>query len=136
MRTKQVRPEPKEFEYELYISRQFDRVAQKEFISFEFKTTKLFESFTYKINVNEKIDLEKKEIAFNIEGLSAPTVSLSQSGNAIYFYKLYNYKNTEYSLKLTKNNKNKTLYRLKVTSKNILLSKKPSKNFVKIIIEK
>jgi hypothetical protein len=135
MRTKQVRPEPKEFEYELQISKQYDKIAEKDYIYFMFKTTKLFESFTYSINVNEKIDLEKKEIGFNIEGLSAPVVSLSKSGNAIYNYKLFGYKNSEYVLKLTKNNKNKSLYHLKFTNKNILLTKKPFKNFVKIIIE-
>jgi hypothetical protein len=136
MRTKQVRPEPKEFEYELHIIKKFDRIQQKDYILFEFKTTKLFESFTYKINVIEKIDLEKKEIAFNVEGLSAPTMSLSQWGHAIYSYKLYNLKNSEYILKLLKNNKNRCIYKIKFTNKNIIISKKPAKSFVKIIIEK
>ena len=136
MRTKQVRPEPKEFEYELHISKKFDRTAQKEYVLFEFRTTKLFESFEYRINVSEKVDCEKKEICFNIEGLSAPTISLSQSGSAVYNYKFFDYKNSEYTVKLTKNNKNKSLYVIKLTSKNILLKKKPQKNFVKLTIEK
>ena len=71
MRTKQVRPEKKEFEYELTISKEYDNLKDKNFVQFEFVTTKEFMNFQYKVVVYEKIDLDKNKIEFNIEGLSA-----------------------------------------------------------------
>ncbi|HAY34861.1 MAG TPA: hypothetical protein DCY06_12085, partial [Bacteroidetes bacterium] len=71
MRTKQVRPDKLEFEYELFISRELDKTIEKEFIQFDFRTKKVFEYFLYKINVETGIDPAKSELKFNIEGLSA-----------------------------------------------------------------
>jgi len=134
MRTKQVRPERKEFEYELYISREFDRTSKKEFVLFDFRTTKVFEYFIYKINVFEKINLDKKELNFRVEGLSAPKISLSNPGFANYQYKLFEFKNSDYDLKLTKPGIEKNNFRLKINKNNIKILKEPANKFIKIIL--
>ena len=78
MRTKQVRPNKLEYEYELYISHKFDSTLKKNYILFDFRTTKVFENYIYKINVTEKLNPENKKLDFDIEGLSAPIVSISK----------------------------------------------------------
>lgn len=135
MRTKQVRPEPKEFEYELYISRETDKITGKDFILFDFRTTKIFEYFIYRINVFEKINSDKKEINFRVEGLSAPKISLSNPGYANFQYRLYDFRNTEYDLKLTKPGIEKNNFKLKITKSNIKILKQPSNRFIKIILD-
>jgi hypothetical protein len=134
MRTKQVRPERKEFEYELHISKQFDRISDKDYILFDFRTTKIFEYFIYKINVFEKINIEKKELNFRVEGLSAPKISLSNPGYANFQYKLFDFKNSEYELKLTKPGIEKNNFKLKISKDNIKITKQPSNRFIKIIL--
>jgi hypothetical protein len=134
MRTKQVRPERKEFEYELYISRQFDRISKKDFVLFDFRTTKVFEYFIYRINVFEKINLEKKEINFRVEGLSAPKISLSNPGCANYQFKLFEFKNSDYDLKLTKPGIEKNNFKLKITKTNLKIIRQPANKFIKIIL--
>lgn len=134
MRTKQVRPERKEFEYELHISKQFDRISDRDFILFDFRTTKVFEYFIYKINVFEKINIEKKELNFRVEGLSAPRISLSSPGYATYQYKLFDFKNTEYELKLTKPGIEKNNFKLKISKGEIKITKQPINRFIKIIL--
>ena len=54
MRTKQVRPEKLDYEYELYISKDHDEIIKKDFILFDFRTKKVFENFAYEINVIPK----------------------------------------------------------------------------------
>ena len=134
MRTKQVRPERKEFEYELYISREFDRTAKKDYVLFDFRTTKVFEYFIYKINVFEKINLDKKELNFRVEGLSAPKISLSNPGYANYQFKLFEFKNSDYDLKLTKPGIEKNNFKLKINKSTIKILKEPSNKFIKIIL--
>jgi hypothetical protein len=132
MRTKQIRPEKMEYEFELHISRELDRTKECEFISFRFITTKIFRSFIYKINVTPRIDIGKKHLEFLIEGLSAPVVSIAKSGNAVYDYKLYDFKNGEYELKLLKLDVEKNIFRLKISKSNIKIIKQPTKKFLKV----
>lgn len=134
MRTKQVRPERKEFEYELYISKEFDKITKKDFILFDFRTTKIFEYFIYKINVFETINIEKKELNFRVEGLSAPKISLSNPGYANFQYRFYEFKNSDYELKLTKSGIEKNNFKLKITKSDIKILKQPSNKFIKIIL--
>jgi hypothetical protein len=132
MRTKQVRPEPTEFEFELYISKETDSLRKKDYILFDFRTTKVFESFVYKINVEQKINAEKKEIEFNIEGLSAPVIALSGTGSAGYQYKFYDFLHSEYTLKLLKQRKSKNIFKFKITKTKINITRKPSNLFIKL----
>jgi hypothetical protein len=132
MRTKQVRPEKLKFEYELHISKGYDKIKEAEYILFTLITTKIFRSFIYQINVTPKMDLDNKVIEFVIEGLSAPVISIAKSGNALYEYKLYEYKNTEYDLKIVKLDVDKNLFKLKITKGGIKLTKQPVKKFLKI----
>ncbi|HEY5124884.1 MAG TPA: hypothetical protein VIK14_14225 [Ignavibacteria bacterium] len=133
MRTKQVRPEKTEYEFELRISRKFNELNNKEYILFDFRTVKIFENFIYKINIEPKIDIEKKEIEFNIEGLSAPLISLSNSGVAGYQYKLNEFSNAEYTLKLIKQRKVKYLFAIKISKKDIKVTKTASRKFVNVL---
>ena len=132
MRTKQVRPEKLKYEYELHITKGFDRIKEKEFILFTFVTTKVFRSFIYRINVTPRINLENKVLEFLIEGLSAPVISIAKSGNAVYEYRLYDFKNTEYDLKLLKLDVDKNMFKLKITKTGLKLTKQPSRKFLKV----
>jgi hypothetical protein len=132
MRTKQVRPEKLKFEYELHISKGYDKIKEAEYIHFTLITTKIFRSFIYQINVTPKMDLDNKVIEFVIEGLSAPVISIAKSGNALYEYKLYEYKYTEYDLKIVKLDVDKNLFKMKITKGGIKLTKQPVKKFLKI----
>jgi hypothetical protein len=134
MRTKQVRPERKEFEYELHISKQLDNVSRKYYVLFDFRTTKIFEYFIYKINVFERINTEKKELNFRVEGLSAPKISLSNPGFANYQYRFYEFRNSDYELKLTKPGVEKNNFKLKITKNDIKILRQPSNRFIKIIL--
>ena len=133
MRTKQVRPEKTEYEFELYIYRKLDEMNKKEYLLFDFRTVKVFENFIYKINIEPKINFSKKEIEFNIEGLSAPSISIGGNGYAGYQFKLYDFTNTEYLLKLIKQKKVKYPFYLKVSKAGIKITKKTPKKFVNVI---
>jgi len=135
MRTKQVRPEKLDYEYELYISKDHDEIRKKDFILFDFRTKKVFENFTYEINVIPSIALEKKELQFDVEGLSAPRLDISKTGNASYQYKLFDNKNIEYNLKLLKYAKNKILFKIKINPKSIKITQTPKKSFINVITE-
>ncbi|MCY7362780.1 MAG: hypothetical protein LH629_12050 [Ignavibacteria bacterium] len=135
MRTRQVRPDKLDFEYELYISKEHDETKKRDYILFEFRTKKEFENFAYQINVIPKIDLEKNEIEFNLEGLSAPRLDISRAGNAVYKFSFYDFKNKEYDLKLLKYAKGKIIYKLKINPKSIKITKEPKSSFLKIITE-
>ncbi len=135
MRTKQVRPEKLDFEYELYVYKDHDEITGKDFIAFDFRTKKVFENFAYKINVIPNIVSDKHELSFNIEGLSAPQLDFSRSGTAGYVYRFFDYKKSEYTLMISKYRKNKTIFRFKVTDKSIKLTHDPDKKFIKVIME-
>ncbi len=135
MRTRAVRPDKLDYEYELDISKGYDEILKKDYILFDFRTKKVFENFEYKITVIPKIELEKKDLLFNIEGLSAPRLDISKAGSAGCRYKLYDYKNVEYDLKLMKYKKGKILYKFKVSPKSIKLTLNPKKTFIKVTAE-
>ncbi len=135
MRTKQVRPDKLDFEYELYVYKDHDEVIGKKFIAFDFRTKKVFENFAYNINVIPNIVSDKNELSFNIEGLSAPQLDFSRSGPAGYIYRFFDYKNSEYTLMISKYRKNKTIFRFKVSDKSIKLTLDPEKKFIKVITE-
>lgn len=135
MRTRAVRPDKLDFEYELNISKAHDEVSKRDYILFEFRTKKVFENFAYLINVIPKINPEKKELEFNIEGLSAPRLDISKAGPASYIYKFFDFKNIEYNLKLLKYAKSKTLFKFKVTTKSLKLSLNPRKKFINVTTE-
>ena len=133
MRTKQVRPDTLEFEFELYISREFDPTRKEEFILFDFRTVKVFENFTYKINVDASADADAKVLEFNVEGLSAPVISLSRSGTAQYAYRFYEFKQTEYTLNLYKQKGDKNLFKFKILKHEIKITRQPKNKFIKVI---
>jgi hypothetical protein len=135
MRTRAVRPDKLDFEYELNISRSYDNILEKDYILFEFRTKKVFENFEYRMNIIPKINHEKKELEFNIEGLSAPRLDISKAGHAVFEYKFFEFKNLEYDLILKKYNKSKTLFKFKINPKNIKLTLDPTKKFIKVYTE-
>jgi len=132
MRTRQVRPDKLDYEYELYISKEFDYVRKLNYILFDFRTKKLFENFNYKLNVIPAVNTDRKELVFNVEGLSAPKVDISKSGYANYEFKFYDFKNAEYSLVLLKYNKDKTLFKIKISEKTVKLTSVPKKKFINV----
>ncbi|MGB9696669.1 MAG: hypothetical protein ACP5P3_04955 [Ignavibacteria bacterium] len=135
MRTKQVRPPKLEYEFEIILSKAIDKITNQEYISFIIRTVKVFENFRYKIDVTEKIDTEKKKISFRIEGLSAPSLTLAKSGPATYEYKLYDFKNTEYELNISKERSGTNTFKFKVNKQKIKLAAEPRKKFIKLIVK-
>jgi hypothetical protein len=95
----------------------------------------VFENFIYRINITENIKLKEKELDFDIEGFSAPKITLSKTGSAGYQYKLFDFKNATYNLNLTKQGKSKNHFQIKLTKSSVSIARKPSKAFIKVIIQ-
>lgn len=135
MRTKQVRPPKLEYEFELILSKAIDKTTNQEYISFLIRTVKVFENFRYKVDVTEKINIEKKKLSFRIEGLSAPSLTLANPGPAAYEYKFYNLKYGEYELSISKDRSGINTFRFKVDKQQIKLTAEPKKKFIKLIVK-
>jgi len=136
MRTRQIRPEKNDFEYELHLYNMYDDVQGKYFILFDFRTTKIFRSFIYKINVGVKNKPEKNELEFNVEGLSAPNFSLTEGGKAYFQFQYYGFDKSETNVKFLKNGTFAFGYTFKFRNKSIEIIKKSRKSFINIIIHK
>jgi len=135
MRTKQVRTPKLKYEYELHISREYDSIKKQNYILFEFRTVKVFKNFIYKINVQKNIELNKRLLEFNVEGLSAPVIDFSKSGYANFEYKFYDFTYNDYQIKLLRNGKNPIFYTLKIEINKISIISKPKKSFLELIIK-
>lgn len=134
MRTKSVRPEKTEFDYQLNISKQFDEMKGVDYILFDFQTTKEFVIYEYKISIIVKYLPEKKNLTFKIEGLSAPVVSFSSSGTARYEYKVYDNPKEEFDVTFVNNKRVKNVFRINLDADNLKIKKSPSDKFINITI--
>lgn len=112
MRTKKVKPPPKEFEYLLNISKEYDEIKKKNYISFQFTTTKEFLTFQYILKIDNKF--EGNNIYFNLLGFSAPVAELSNYGHAGYEYRMYDFKTGDYSVMIDKRDSNSSKFKLLV----------------------
>lgn len=112
MRTKKVKPPPKSHEYKLIISKKHDDVNKKDFISFDFQTTKEFLTFTYILKIEPEI-LDSK-LTFKILGFTAPISELSNSGHAGFEYKFYDYKYHQYDIIIDRKDSSKSKFKLLV----------------------
>jgi hypothetical protein len=133
MRTKKVKPPPKKFEYVLDISKEFDDVTKKEFISFKFRTTKEFLMFKYRLTVDA--ELSDGTIKFNIIGFTPPSGDLSNPGFAEYEYRLYNFRAGEYSVVVERKETDRIKFKLgleKSETEPIALRGIPRKSFIEI----
>jgi hypothetical protein len=133
MRTKKVKPPPKKFEYVLNITKEYDEVSKRDYISFKFTTTKEFLTFQYILKIENKFD--EKNLCFNILGFSAPVGDLSSHGTAGYEYRMYEYKFKEYCVIVDKKDSDKTKFVLEIKRSKSLpvkLSKVPKKSFIEI----
>ena len=133
MRTKKVKPPAKKFEYKLDVSKDHDDISKKEYIAFRFRTTKEFLTFQYILKV--ETTAEDKTINFNIVGFTAPAGELSNSGFAGYEYRLYDFKNTIYSVVIERKDTDKSKFKLSVQrskSKPIAISGVPRESFIEI----
>lgn len=138
MRTKQVRPEKKEFEYNLEISKETDKLSGKDYILFDFQTVKEFITYIYKIDVIVSFNKTKNLLTFKIEGLSAPVISFSHSGTAGHQYKFYDFAPGDYELLVNNNKKQKNQFKLKIKDSEIKITKSPDEKidkFINIIIK-
>jgi len=122
-----------EFEYELRLSYYENILNDEIFILFDLQTTKIFEHYIYKINAEVIPNLPDKEIVIDIEGLSAPILDLSHSGESSFRYNLYNFKFTAYTLKILRNGKTDSVYLLRFSKNKISTVKKSKKSSVKLI---
>ena len=136
MRTKKVKPPPKKFEYILAISKEYDEIKKKDYISFRFQTTKEFLTFQYILKMEHS--QEDKNLCFNILGFSAPIGDLSNSGFAGYEHRMYDFKYIEYCITVDKKDSDKTKFRMNVLrsrSTPIKLSHISRKSFIEIKAE-
>ena len=136
MLTKKVKPPPKKFEYILNITKEYDEVTKKDYISFKFQTTKEFLTFQYILKIQSTV--KNKELYFNILGFSAPVGELSNYGSAGFEYRLYDYKFTEYNIVVDKKDSDKTKFKLvlqRLKSTPVKLKQVPRKSFIEIISE-
>lgn len=133
MRTKKVKPPPKEFEYILNITKNYDEVKKKEYISFRFSTTKEFLTFQYILKIENKF--EGDNIYFNILGFTAPLGELSNYGHAGYEYRMYEFKPGEYSVAIDKRDSDTSKFRLTIFKSDkepIKFSHVPKNTFIQI----
>jgi hypothetical protein len=133
MRTKKVKPPPKEHEYVLNITKEYDEVKKKDYISFKFNTTKEFLTFQYILKIEKKFT--DKELYFNILGFSAPVGELSNYGFAGYEYRMYDYRPGEYQIIIGKRDSDTSKFKLtllKSKTDPIKISSLPKKTFIQI----
>jgi hypothetical protein len=133
MRTKKVKPPPKEHEYVLNIAREFDEIKKADYISFKFSTTKEFLTFQYILKIESKFS--GKDLFFNILGFSAPAGELSNYGQAGYEYRMYDFGDGEYQVTIDKRDSETSKFRLAIRKANpfsIKLSDIPKKTFIQI----
>jgi hypothetical protein len=136
LRTKKVKPPPKKFEYRLLISKEYDEITKKDFISFRFQTTKEFLTFKYILKIESRV--EGKNIIFSLLGFTAPIGELSNYGTAGYEYRFYDYKFMEYNVIIDKKDSDKSRFKMelqKIKSKPIKLSGIQRKSFIEIKTE-
>lgn len=133
MRTKKVKPPPKEHEYVLNITKQYDEIKKKDYISFKFNTTKEFLTFQYILKIENTF--KDKELNFNILGFSAPIGDLSNSGYAGYEYRMYDYEYGEFKVLIDKRDSDTSKFKLTLTkskSSPVKLSGIQKKSFIQI----
>ncbi len=136
MRTKKVKPPPKLHEYRLSISKEYDEIHKKDYISFRFQTTKEFLTFQYILKIESEV--KDKKIIFKILGFSAPVGELSGSGVALYEYRFYDFANGLYSVCIERKDSSETKFKLDIknTKQNsIKASYIPKDSFIEIITE-
>jgi hypothetical protein len=136
MRTKKVKAPPKKFEYVLNITKEYDEVSKRDYISFKFQTTKEFLTFQYILKIESAV--EDKNIYFNLLGFSAPIGELSNYGFAGFEYRLFDYKFTEYNITVDKKDSDKSKFKLvlqRSKTQPVKLTHIPKKTFIEIINE-
>ena len=136
MRTKKVKPPPRAHEYLLHISRKHDDVHKKDFISFDFRTTKEFLTFKYvlKMETEQTGDM----ITFKLLGFTAPVSELSASGHAVYSYKMFDFKAGEYHISIERKDTTGSKFRLEIPkgkSQPLKATHIPKDSFIEIITE-
>jgi hypothetical protein len=135
MRTKKIKPPPKNFEYKLIISKEYDLRLKKDYILFRIQTTKVFLSFQYNLKVETLI--KDNKINFSIIGFNAPVSGLASSGNAGFEFPFFDYNIGLYQISIERNDSEKIQINLKIqkSKKNpLLLLNTPKTSFIEIEI--
>ncbi|MCX7878357.1 MAG: hypothetical protein N2510_06905 [Ignavibacteria bacterium] len=132
MRTKKVKPPPKEYEYQLIISGEYDEISKRDYISFKFRTAKEFLTFPYILKVKSKII--KNTISFSILGFSAPLGELSVPGHAGYEFRFYDFTKGDYVISVEKKNSEKINFTLSVKNGRLKIKSENDKSFIQIIL--
>lgn len=135
MRTKKVKPPPSKFEYVLNISKEYDVIFKKDYISFKFRTAKEFLTFRYILNILEEINGTK--LNFNIIGFKAPIGDLSNHGYAGHEYRFYDFKFAEYQILISRKDVDNSKFKLKIArskSKPLTISSVSKNTFIEIVI--
>ena len=133
MRTKKVKPPPKAHEYALNISKVYDEIHKRSYISFKFRTTKEFLTFQYILKIQATV--EDKKLSFAILGFSAPTSELSVSGHAGFEFRFYEFKYEEYTIFVERKDSAKMRFKLlvqKSKSEPLKVSHVPKDSFIEI----
>lgn len=136
MRTKKVKPPPKKHEYRLFISKLYDEVYKKDYISFRFQTTKEFLTFQYILKIETEVT--DNSLIFKLLGFSAPVSELSVSGVAVYEYRFYEFKRGTYSIVIDRKDSTKAKFRLEIINskaEQVKVSHLSKESFIEVITE-
>lgn len=135
MRTKKIKPPPKNFEYKIIVSKEYDSHLKKDFILFKIQTTKVFLSFQYNLKVETLISDNK--IKFSIIGFKAPVGGLASSGIAGFEFPFFDFNIGLYQISVVRNDNEKIQFNLKIqkSKKNpLILLNSPKTSFIEIEI--
>ncbi len=130
-------PPVKEVEYRCYISKIFEELSGKEYMTFGFETAKEFSSFRYEIAVRYRITLEpEKKLEFKVLGMTATRTMMPAFGTARSVLKIPVLPFGVYEVRMMKSDGGENTFSLEVTKKGFqLLQPIPRKRFIDLVIE-
>jgi len=126
---KKVKP-PTPAEYRLLITPKMKEREKRAVTLIALRTLKEFRSFRYEIIVEDLI--EGSTIYLKIHGLKAPQVGLPSMGPAVYRAE-YPRLRGEYSLVVTKLNREENKFTVSFTDTSVTVKEGPEKKFVEIV---
>ena len=130
-------PPVKEVEYRCYISKIFEELSGKEYVTFGFETAKEFSSFRYEIAVRYRISLEpEKKLEFKVLGMTATRTMMPAFGTARSVLKIPLLPYGVYEIRMMKSDGGENTFSLEVSKKGFqILQPIPRKRFIDLVIE-
>ena len=117
-------------EFTLQIGLRYEEVEDRMVTFFRFETVRQFRAFSYEIDVVDRLDRERGQIAFIIQGVTAPQQSLAATGPAV---KEVVYDDIEGNWEIAiAGAKQQTGFKLRVMPKTLRLIEGPESGFIDV----